>query len=122
MKIVSGAIDHPENRPKTDYPGERALKAHKTTVRATTAQPAIQSVKLRPTGKSPICLSSPICKNIPLRDLPKSNLYPPPSRLTEGRLAIVTDARRDAVDAAAPGARTESQGGMNPVSELRRAD
>ena len=52
-----------------------------------------------PTGKSPICPSSPICKNIPLRDLPKSAIYPPPSRPTEGRLAIVTNAGRDAVDA-----------------------
>jgi hypothetical protein len=32
----------------------------------------------------------------------KSPLYPSPSRLTEGRLEIVTDARRDAVDVAAP--------------------
>ena len=31
--------------------------------------------------------------------MPKSNLYPSPSRPTEGRLAIVTDAGRDAVDA-----------------------
>jgi len=31
----------------------------------------------------------------------KSLLYPSPSRLTEGRLEIVTDARRDAVDAEA---------------------
>ena len=44
-------------------------------------------------------LSSPICKNISLRRVPKSNLYPSPSRPTEGRLAIVTDAGRDAVDA-----------------------
>ena len=33
---------------------------------------------------------------------PKSLLYPPPSRPTEGRLAIVTDAGRDAVDTDAP--------------------
>jgi hypothetical protein len=30
---------------------------------------------------------------------PKSPFYPLPSRLTEGRLEIVADARRDAVDA-----------------------
>ena len=52
-----------------------------------------------PTGKSLNFLSSPICKNIPLRVLPKSAIYPPPSRSPEGRLAIVTDAGRDAVDA-----------------------
>jgi hypothetical protein len=44
-------------------------------------------------------LSSPILKNILLRAYPKSNLYPPPSRPTEGRHAIVTAAGRDAVDA-----------------------
>jgi hypothetical protein len=52
-----------------------------------------------PTGCPATCLSSPICKNIPLRALPKSTLYPPPSRSSEGRFAIVTDAARDAVDA-----------------------
>ncbi len=51
------------------------------------------------TGKSGVGLSSPAGKNIPLRDLPKSTLVLPPSRSTEGRLAIVTDAGRDAVDA-----------------------
>jgi hypothetical protein len=44
----------------------------------------------------------PFLKNfskISLRCTPKSNLYPLPSCPTEGRLAIVTDAGRDAVDA-----------------------
>jgi hypothetical protein len=40
-----------------------------------------------------------------------------PSRPTEGRLAIVTDAGRDAVDARAPGAQLQSQGEMNLVSD-----
>jgi hypothetical protein len=41
-------------------------------------------------------------------DFPKTqiSLYPQPSRPTEGRLAIVTDAGRDAVDA--DGAKDES--------------
>src|ERR1700687_5483388 len=39
---------------------------------------------------------------------PKSVIYPPPSRPTEGRLAIVTDAGRDAVDAG--GAKDEGAG------------
>jgi hypothetical protein len=52
-----------------------------------------------PSGKSVAGLSSPSRKNIPLRDLPKSTLELPPSRSTEGRLAIVTDAGRDAMDA-----------------------
>ena len=50
-------------------------------------------------GKSVICLSSPICKNISVLARPKSTLELPPSCPTEGRLAIVTDAGRDAVDA-----------------------
>jgi hypothetical protein len=33
-----------------------------------------------PDGQITDFLSSPVRKNIPLRDLPKSNLYPPPSR------------------------------------------
>src|SRR6266436_3937808 len=46
-----------------------------------------------------------------------------PSRLVpkEGRIAIVTDAGRDAVDARASGAQWQSQGEMNLVSGLRRA-
>src|ERR1700730_8039235 len=50
-------------------------------------------------GKSLNFLSSPLCKKILLRRNPKSLLYPPPSRPTEGRFAIVTDVGRDAVDA-----------------------
>jgi hypothetical protein len=53
-----------------------------------------------PAGKSVRCLSSPIFKNIPVFAGPKSPLELPPSRPTEGRFAIVTDAGRDAVDAA----------------------
>src|SRR5260370_3569724 len=39
----------------------------------------------------------------------------------EGRIAIVTDAGRDAVDARASGAQWQSQGEMNLVSGQRRA-
>jgi hypothetical protein len=53
-----------------------------------------------PDGQITEFLSSPLCKKILLRRNPKSLLYPPPSRPTEGRLAIVTDAGRDAVDVA----------------------
>jgi hypothetical protein len=48
------------------------------------------------------CLSSPISKNIPVSARPKSLLYRSPSHPTEGRIAIVTDAGRDAVDAMVP--------------------
>jgi hypothetical protein len=46
-----------------------------------------------------------------------------PHRLVplEGRIAIVTDAGRDAVDARASGAQWQSQGEMNLVSGQRRA-
>jgi hypothetical protein len=39
----------------------------------------------------------------------------------EGRIAIVTDVERDAVDARASGAQWQSQGEMNLVSGQRRA-
>jgi hypothetical protein len=64
-----------------------------------------------PTGCSFDLLSSPLCKNIPVPFLPKSLLYPLyPRRLVplEGRIAIVTDAGWDAVDAG--GAADESAG------------
>src|SRR5882762_6526265 len=67
-------------------------------------------------------VSSPLCKNIPLRRRPKSELELPPSRPTQGRIAIVTDAGRDAVDADSVGRARESQGGINSVSDIRRAD
>jgi hypothetical protein len=54
---------------------------------------------LRPTGKSGAYLSSLFRKNIPVHFSPKSPAYASPSRPTEGRLAIVTDAGRDAMDA-----------------------
>src|SRR3984893_3383243 len=44
-------------------------------------------------------LSSPLCKNISVFPNPKSELYDSLSRPTEGRVAIVTAAGRDAVDA-----------------------
>jgi hypothetical protein len=74
-------------------------------------------VLICPTGLLPEFLSSPFCKNILLFRNPKSPVYPSPSRPTEGRIAIVTDAGRDAVDAAATGL----QGGLLSVSGLRHA-
>jgi hypothetical protein len=53
-----------------------------------------------------VCQSSPICKNISVFPNPKSKLYDSLSHPTKGRIAIVTDAGRDAVDAA--GAADES--------------
>jgi hypothetical protein len=41
---------------------------------------------------------------------------------TEGRIAIVTDAGLDAVDATASGAQMQSQGEMNLVSGMRRVN
>jgi hypothetical protein len=56
-----------------------------------------------PDGKSVICLSSPLCKNISPSALAQITFISAavPSH-TEGRLAIVTNAGRDAVDAEAP--------------------
>jgi hypothetical protein len=61
-----------------------------------------------PTGWSAVRLSSPIFKNILLRRRPKSLLQLPSFRPPEGRIAIVTDAGWDAVDAAALGARRDA--------------
>jgi len=55
-----------------------------------------------PTGKSVNFMSSPLSKNILIFRNPKSLLYFPLSRPTEGRHAIVTAAGRDAMDADAP--------------------
>jgi hypothetical protein len=56
-----------------------------------------------PDGKSVICLSSPFAKNISPSALAQITFISAavPSH-TEGRLAIVTNAGRDAVDAEAP--------------------
>jgi hypothetical protein len=61
-----------------------------------------------PTGKSPKSLSSPFCKNILLFRNRKSVYIKRRLVPHEGRLAIVTDAGRDAVDA--DGASDESTG------------
>ena len=53
-------------------------------------------VLICPSGCFVIPLSSPLCKNKSLRDLLDTPLLIPPFRLTEGRIAIVTDAGWDA--------------------------
>jgi len=52
-----------------------------------------------PDGQISKSVSSHLRKNIPVHFSPKSPAYASPSRPTEGRLAIVTDAGRDAMDA-----------------------
>ncbi len=52
------------------------------------------------TGKSPNRLSSPSRKNIPIPFTPKSPLYRARSDPMEGRIAIVTNAGRNAMDVA----------------------
>jgi hypothetical protein len=69
-------------------------------------------------GARPKILSSPVCKNISLHPSGKSSLQVRaiPSH-TEGRIAIVTDAGWDAVDAAASCARGDRRAGSYvPVS------
>jgi hypothetical protein len=58
-------------------------------------------VRKLPDGQISKFLSSPHAKNISLNPSGKSPLKIRPSRPQEGRLAIVTDVGRDAVDAAA---------------------
>src|SRR3977135_225532 len=71
-----------------------------------------------PTGKSVNYLSSPSCKNIPVFAAPKSPLHPSPSRPTEGRIRIVRDAGRDAVDAAESGEQVNCRAGFG-LSQTR---
>jgi hypothetical protein len=52
-----------------------------------------------PSGYVRDFVSSPLCKNISLRRLVETVLLIPPSTSREGRIAIVTDAGLDAVDA-----------------------
>ena len=60
---------------------------------------------------------------IPLDPAPKSPAYPSPSCPTEGRIRIVRDAGRDAVDAAASGVTRDGRAGSREsVSDQRRAD
>ena len=65
---------------------------------------------------------APLSKIFPFP--PDPNQIYNPRRLSphKGRIAIVTDAGWDAVDAAASGAHWQSQGELNLVSDLRRAD
>jgi hypothetical protein len=68
-----------------------------------------------PTGGLLIRVSSPLCKNIPVPCLVESHLELFASHPTEGRIAIVTDAGWDAVDAAAFCARGDCRAGsLNP--------
>jgi hypothetical protein len=53
-------------------------------------------------------VSSGRAKNISLSRLVETDLLIPPSRSTEGRIAIVTDAGWDAVDAAASGVKRDA--------------
>ena len=75
-----------------------------------------------PTGSLLIRVSSPLCKNILLRHLIETDLLIPPSHPTEGRIMIVTNAGRDAVDAAAFCARGDGRAGDEPVSDQQHAD
>jgi hypothetical protein len=66
----------------------------------------LQTQLICPTGCSATIVSSPVRKNISLPALVETALLIRPSRPTKGRIAIVTDVRRDAVDAAVSGAQS----------------
>jgi hypothetical protein len=67
-----------------------------------------------PTGLPVIFLSSPLAKNIPLSPSGKSHLELSASTPKEGRFMIVTNAGRDAVDAAASGAKVIAGRAFSP--------
>ena len=67
------------------------------------------------TGVSSLISDFP--KNISVPTYPKSNLELFPSHPTEGRIAIVTDAGWDAVDAAALGAQRDGRAGPTRACE-----
>jgi hypothetical protein len=64
--------------------------------------PVVSGVRVMTRRANHFSLSSPLCKNIPLLDSPKSTLELIPSCSVRGALAIATDVERDAVDADAP--------------------
>src|ERR1700753_3789104 len=78
----------------------------------------VADLKITPDGLDLVCsrLSIPIAKNILVPFFPKSPACPRPSRPTKGRIAIVTDAGRDAVDAGCVRRAMGSQGGLLSVS------
>jgi hypothetical protein len=67
-------------------------------------------------------LSSPVCKNISLHPSGKSSLQIRAIPSHRGRIAIVTDAGWDAVDAAASCAQRDRRAGEEPVSDQQHAD
>jgi hypothetical protein len=107
-----------EQRPRSSASVENVTR-HSGTIRRTRPGMATKDVseaapdfefacaKTRNSRTISVCfyLSSPVRKNISIPTAPKSLLYPQPSRPTEGRIAIVTDAGRDVVDADALSAR-----------------
>src|SRR5882672_5398220 len=70
-----------------------------------------------PTGGLLTGVSSPLCKKISVPTHPKSHLELFASHPTEGRIAIVTDAGRGAVDAAAFCARRDCRAGWRKACE-----
>jgi hypothetical protein len=76
-----------------------------------------------PSGSLLTPVSSPLCKNISVFADPKSHLELFASHPTEGRIMIVTNAGRDAVDAAAFCARGDRRAGSHEsVSITEHAD
>jgi len=79
------------------------------TASGTRAEFALRGrVVICPSGGLWTGVSSPLCKNISVFVPPKSLLEPWASHPTRGALAIVTNAGRDAVDAAASGAQRDA--------------
>ena len=85
------------------------------------------AIPLARTAKFLLCDQADLGCPVPFEKIfffaPDPNQLHIPCRLVplEGRIAIVTDAGRDAVDVRAPGAQWQSQGEMNLVNGQRRA-
>src|SRR5260370_26713663 len=90
-------------------PGSAEQREERCTASGTRAEFARAAVAICPSGSF---VSSPLCKNISVSAPPKSDLELFASRPTEGRIAIVTDAGWDAVDAAAFCARWDRRAGF----------
>src|SRR6266850_261755 len=87
-------------------------------MRSSRAMAVCAGVVICPSGSF---ASSPLCKNISVFVHPKSNLQLSQPTPPEGRIAIVTDAGRDAVDAAAFCARRDRRAGWRKACERSTA-
>jgi hypothetical protein len=102
--------------PRLEWNCNRPARCDEPPAISSTNQPLIC-----PTGCSAQIVSSPFRKNILVFRIPKSVLYSCRSVPHEGRFAIVTNAGRNAVDAAASGVRRDRRADLSSVSDVGHA-